>query len=152
MTTSSTDRIHKEITLSAPQSRVWRALSDSAEFGEWFCVRLEGPFILGEKIQGQITVPGYEHMTFRALVERMEPERSLAFRWYPHAFEPEFDYSNEPTTLVEFHIEKAGDGVRLTVTESGFDAIPEEHRGEAFMRNEGGWAGQVENIKKHVDG
>jgi len=152
MTTSSTDRIHKEITLSAPQSRVWRALFDSAEFGEWFCVRLEGPFILGEKIQGRITVPGYEHMTFKARVERMEPEHTFALRWQPQAIDPEVDYSDEPTTLVEFHLEAAADGTRLTVTESGFDALPEAGRAGAFIRNETGWTGQMENIKRHVDG
>ena len=152
MTTSSTDRIHKELTLSAPPSRVWRALSDSAEFGEWFGVRLEGPFRVGETIRGQITHPDCEHLTFRARVERMEPERRFAFRWHPHATDPGFDYSNEPTTLVEFHLEQAGDGTRLTVTESGFDAIPEDRRAEVFMRNEGGWTLQVESIQRHVDG
>ena len=152
MTTSSTDRIRKQVTLSAPLSRVWRALSDSTEFGQWFGVRLEGPFRVGETIQGQVTCEGYEHMTLRAQVERMEPERVFAFRWHPHATDPDFDYSNEPTTLVEFQIEPAGDGTLLTVTESGFDAIPEHRRAEAFMRNEGGWTSQVENVKKHVDG
>ena len=152
MNTSSTDRIHKEITLSAPQSRVWRAISDSAEFGEWFGVRFQGPFRVGETIRGQITVTGYEHLEFVARIERMEPERFLALRWCPFALDPERDYSNEPTTLVEFNLGDAGDGTKLTVTESGFDGIPEEHRADAFMRNEGGWGGQMENIKRHVDG
>ncbi len=152
MTTTSTDRIDKEITLSAPQSRVWRAVTDSAEFGAWFGVRLEGPFRAGEEIQGKITHKGYEHMTFRARVERMEPEHSFALRWQPQAIDPEVDYSDEPTTLVEFHLEQAGDGTRLTVTESGFDALPEAGRAEAFIRNETGWTGQMENIKRHVDG
>ena len=149
---SSTDRIHEEITLRAPRSRVWRALTDSAEFGEWFGVRLEGPFRIGEEIQGKITHPGYEHLTFKASVERMSSEQSFAFRWRPQAIDPEVDYSGEPTTLVEFRLEEAGEGTLLTVSESGFDAIPEEQRGDAFVRNEGGWAGQVENIRRHVGG
>ena len=152
MTESSTDRIHKEITLRAPLSRVWQALTDSVEFGEWFGVRLEGPFRVGEKIQGRITCPGHEHLTFEAWVERMEPERSFAFRWHPQAVNPEVDYSNEPTTLVEFHLKGDSGGTMLTVIESGFDEIPKEHRAEAFRRNEGGWAVQVENIKSHVGG
>ncbi len=152
MTESSTDRIHKEIALRAPLSRVWQALTDSAEFGEWFGVRLEGPFRVGEKIQGRITHPGYEHLTFRAWVERMEPEQSFTFRWQPQAMDPEVDYSNEPTTLVEFHLKGDSNGTLLTVTESGFDAIPKEGRADAFRRNKEGWAGQVENIKRHVDG
>ena len=152
MTTSSTDRIHKEIILSAPQSRVWRAISDSAEFGQWFAVRLEGPFRVGETILGQITHPGCEKMKFLARVEVMEPEHTFTFRSHPHAIDPEFDYSVEPTTRVEFHLEQAGDGTWLTVTESGFDGIPEDLRSDAFMRNEGGWTGQMENIQRHVDG
>jgi len=152
MSKTSTDRIHKQITLSAPLSRVWRALTDCAEFGAWFGVRLEGQFRVGETIRGPITYPGCEHMTLRARVERMEPEQSFAFRWHPQAIDPEVEFSSEPTTLVEFHLEKAGAGTLLTVTESGFDALPEESRADAFMRNEGGWTLQMENIERHVDG
>ena len=152
MIDSNTDRIHKEIALSAPKSRVWRALTDSTEFGQWFGVRLEGPFRIGEEIQGQITHPGYEHLTFKAVVERMDLEQSFAFRWQPHAMDPEVDYSGDPSTLVEFRLEEADEGTLLTVTESGFDALPKEHRADAFVRNEGGWSAQVENIKRYVDG
>lgn len=152
MTQSTTDSIYKEITLRAPLERVWRALTDRTEFGEWFGVLLDGPFRVGEKITGQITHPGCEHMAFEAWVERMDLEQCFAFRWQPHATDPEHDYSNEPSTLVEFRIEEADGGTRLTVTESGFDAIPEEHRGAAFMRNEGGWSEQMKNIASHVGG
>jgi uncharacterized protein YndB with AHSA1/START domain len=152
MTESMTDRIHKEITLRAPRSRVWRALTDSAEFGQWFRVRLEGPFRVGEKIEGQITHPGYEHLTLRAWVERMEPEETFSFRWQPHAMDPEVDYSDGPSTLVEFHLEDSEEGTLLTMTESGFDSLPEEHRADAFARNEGGWTEQMKNIERYVDG
>ena len=151
ITTSSTDRIEKEITLDAPRSRVWRALTDSAEFGTWFGVRLEGPFRVGERIQGAITEPGYRHLTFVAWVEAMEPERHFAFRWQPHAMDPAVDYSGDPTTLVRFDLTDVDGGTHLRVTESGFDGLPAEHRAEAFLRNGGGWTAQMENIKTHVD-
>lgn len=152
MTTSSTDRIHKEISLRAAPSRVWRALTDAAEFGAWFGVALEGPIRLGEEFHGRITHPGYEHLRLRAWVERMEPERLFAFRWCPYALDPEVDYSGEPRTLVEFRLEELDGGTRLTVTESGFDGLPAEHRSECFLRNESGWSGQVHNVRAHVDG
>lgn len=152
MTESNPDSIHKEIMLNAPRTRVWRALTDSTEFGQWFGVRLEGPFRVGEKIQGQITNPGYEHLTLKAVVERMDPEQGFAFRWQPHAVDPDVDYSGDPSTLVEFHLKEAGEGSLLTVTESGFEALPEEQRAKAFVRNEGGWSAQMENIKKFIDG
>lgn len=146
-----TDRIEKTIELKAPLARVWRALTDSAEFGEWFRVKLEGPFVLGEEICGQITYAGYEHLVWRATVVRMDKPTLFAFTWHPYAVDPDVDYAAEPTTLVEFRLAETPGGVRLMVSESGFDRLPAARRDEAFLRNEGGWAIQVENIRAHVE-
>lgn len=146
-----TDRIEKTIDLKASPARVWRALTDSAEFGEWFRVKLEGPFVLGQEIQGRITYAGYEHLVWKATVTRMDEPTLFAFTWHPYAVAPDVDYDAEPTTLVEFRLAPLADGVRLTVSESGFDALPAARRDEAFIRNEGGWTTQVENIRAHVE-
>jgi len=147
---TSTDRIEKTIQLRAPVARVWRALTDAAEFGEWFRVKLDGAFAVGATVRGQITYPGYEHLRMEVLVERMDRERLFAFRWHPAAVDPGVDYSAEPTTLVEFRLEEVAGGTRLTVVESGFDRIPAARRAEAFRMNEGGWAEQLLNIERHV--
>src|SRR5262245_5402079 len=118
------DRIEKRIELAAPVSRVWRALTDYREFGEWFRVKLESPFIVGQVSRGQITYPGFEHVKWQATVQKMEPERLFSFTWHPYAVDPKVDYSQEPPTLVEFRLEKIAGGTLLTVTESGFDKIP----------------------------
>jgi uncharacterized protein YndB with AHSA1/START domain len=145
------DRIEKEIELDAPPSRVWRALTDHREFGEWFRVKLEGPFEPGRESRGHITYPGYEQLVWRAVVQEMQAERLFSFTWHPAAVEPDADYSNEPSTLVEFRLEPtAKGGTLLRVTESGFDRIPEARRAEAFRMNEGGWAIQMQNIREHV--
>lgn len=152
MKQTSTDRIEKQIELRAPRSRVWRALTDAKEFGAWFRVNLEGPFVVGKRVKGAITYPGYEHVTMDVIVERMDAERLFSFRWHPHAVDPKFDYSSEPTTLVEFRLEDSVDGTKLTVIESGFDRIPPGRRDEAFRMNARGWEGQVENLRRHVAG
>ena len=144
------DRIEKRIELAAPVSRVWRALTDYREFGEWFRVKLEGPFIVGQVSRGQITYPGFEHVKWQATVQKMEPERLFSFTWHPYAVDPKVDYAQEPPTLVEFRLEKTPGGTLLTVTESGFDKIPKHRRAEAFRMNEGGWAAQLQNIERHV--
>jgi uncharacterized protein YndB with AHSA1/START domain len=136
--------------LKASPGRVWRALTDYREFGAWFGVKMEGPFSPGQTCRGQITSPGYEHLKWEGVVEKMEPERLFSFRWHPYAVDPKVDYSQEPTTLVEFTLEKAGAGTLLQVVESGFDRIPEGRRPEAFRMNDGGWAAQMQNIDKHV--
>jgi len=144
------DRIEKRIELKAPVSRVWRALTDYREFGEWFRVKLNGPFVPGQVSRGQITYPGYEHLQWEAVVQRMEPERLFSFTWHHYAVDSKADYSKETPTLVEFKLEKTASGTLLVLTESGFDKIPAGRRLEAFRMNDGGWTEQMKNIEKHV--
>jgi uncharacterized protein YndB with AHSA1/START domain len=144
------DRIEKRIELKAPISRVWRALTDYREFGEWFRVKLDGPFVPGEISRGHITYPGYEHLKWEAVVQSMEPERFFSFTWHPYAIDPNADYSKEESTLVEFRLEKTTSGTLLLVTESGFEKIPSDRRFEAFRMNDGGWAQQMKNIEAYV--
>ena len=145
-----TDRIEKTIELKAPISRVWRALTDHREFGTWFRAELDGPFVPGKVALGRITYPGYEHLRFEAVVQKMEPERYFSLTWHPYAVDPNADYSKESPTLVEFTLEKTANGTLLRVVESGFDKLPAKRRDEAFRMNEGGWAAQMENIAQYV--
>lgn len=147
-------RIEKRMELKAPVSRVWRALTDYREFGEWFRVKLEGPFVQGQVSRGHMTYPGYEHVKWEAVVQKMEHERLFSFTWpHPKSFDkadyPQ-DYSGEPTTLVEFRLEKTASGTLLVLTESGFDKLPDDRRLEAFRRNDGGWDQQMKNIESYV--
>jgi len=144
------NKIEKRIELKAPVSRVWRSLTDYREFGDWFRVKLERPFVAGQESRGNITYPGYEHVVWTAVVQKMEPERLFSFTWHPYAVDPNVNYSKETPTLVEFRLEKAGSGTLLVLTESGFDNIPVERRSEAFRRNDGGWTEQMKNIEAHV--
>src|SRR5260221_7721188 len=147
---TTTDRIEKKILLRAPRSRVWRALTRAEEFGAWFGVKLDNAFAPGAVVRGEITSPGYEHLTMELTVERMDPEQLFSCRWHPYAIDPKVDYSGEPTTLVEFRLEEVPDGTVLTVVESGFDQVPAARRAEAFRMNDQGWAAQMTNIERHV--
>ena len=144
------NKIEKRVELKAPISRVWRALTDFREFGEWFRVNLEGPFLPGQVARGHIAYPGYEHLIFECTVQQMEPERLFSFTWHPYAIDPNTDYSSEPPTLVEFRLEATATGTLLTVTESGFENIPAHRCLEAFRMNDGGWTEQMKNIERHV--
>jgi uncharacterized protein YndB with AHSA1/START domain len=157
----NTDRIEKKILLRAPRARVWRALSDSAEFGSWFGMKFDGPFAPGASMRGVIvptTVNAevanaqkkYEGMPFEITIEQMEPERLFSFRWHPFAVEQGVDYSVEPTTLIVFTLEEVATGVMLTVTESGFDRIPLARRAKAFTANEQGWGMIVKLIEEYL--
>jgi len=144
------NQIEKRVELQAPVSRVWRALTDYREFGEWFRVSLEGPFVPGQVARGRITHPGYEHVVWQATVKDMQPESLFSFTWHPYGIDPKVDYSKEEPTLVEFRLTPAGQGTLLVITESGFDRIPADRLMEALRMNTTGWEAQTENIARYV--
>lgn len=150
-TTASPDRIEKQVTIQAPRSRVWRALTEVEQFNAWFGVSLTSPFSPGAEVSGVITLRNPERKIEMTIwIERMEPESFFSFRWHPYAIEEGVDFSAEPTTLVAFTLEEVDGGTRLTIVESGFDAIPASRRAKAFSMNDRGWAAQAENIRKFV--
>jgi len=147
----TSDKIEKKIELKAPVTRVWSALTDHKQFGEWFRVNIEEPFVVGQEAQGKILHPGYEHVTWRAIIVAIEPKHLFAFTWHPYGIDKEIDYSKEEPTRVEFRLKESSTGTLLTLTESGFDRIPASRRDEAFRMNDGGWTAQMQNIAKYVD-
>jgi uncharacterized protein YndB with AHSA1/START domain len=146
-----TNQIEKTIELNAPIDRVWRALTNHEEFGEWFRVKMNGPFVPGEEASGQILHPGYEHLTWRATIKQMEKPHLFSFTWNPYGIDPDVDYSKETPTLVEYRLRPIPTGTHLTITESGFDKVPSGRRAEAFRMNDMGWTQQVQNIKAQVE-
>jgi len=157
----SMDRIEKEVVLRAPLARVWQAISNADEFGQWFGVRFDGPFVEGASLTGVITPTTVDDEVARMQephagksdtwqIVAIEPQRRLAFRWHPYGVEAGVDYSQEPTTLVEFTLTETDEGVLLRIVESGFDKIPEERRASAFEANSQGWAKQTELVSKYL--
>ncbi len=171
-TIPSTDRIEKQVTLKAPVARVWRALTDPAEFGQWFGVALRGTFTPGSRItcdwstmikadsmQRSLAKAGYPDATVTipvgeatfCTIEMVEPQTRFSFRWIPFFIDDEADPANEVPTLVEFTLAPAAEGTHLTIVESGFDRVPLRRRERAFRINTGGWSGQSENLRRHVE-
>jgi uncharacterized protein YndB with AHSA1/START domain len=145
------DSIVKKVHLNASVSGVWRALSDHHECGEWFRVRLDGPFRQGSVSTGLMTYPGYEHYPWRAGVEKLEPERLLSFRWHDFEEDSGVDVAQQPATLVSFKLEPSADGTLLTIAESVFEALPDNRRLKVLRDNTEGWNIQAENIAAHVN-
>ena len=143
--------IEKRIETSASPSRVWRALTDHREFGTWFRVAIESPFEVGKEARGRILYPGFEHVIWRVVIREMREPDLFSFTWHPYAVDEKIDYSAETPTLVEFRLQPTQTGTKVTVTESGFENIPARRMPEAFRMNDGGWAEQVKNIKRHVE-
>jgi uncharacterized protein YndB with AHSA1/START domain len=158
----STDRIEKQVLLRAPLDRVWRAVSDAEHFGRWFGVRFDGPFVAGRPVTATITPTTVDDevakrqephagVTSRWQIVAIEPQRRFAYRWHPGATDPTVDYDREPTTLVEFTLSQTPEGVLLTITESGFDALPEARQSPSFEDNTRGWTIQTGLVRKYLE-
>lgn len=157
----NSDRIEKEVLLKAPLERVWRAISDADEFGRWFGVRFDGPFVAGTSVTGVITPTAVDADVAKAQepyrghadawhIVAVEPPRRLAFRWHPYGVEDGADPAGEPTTLVEFTLEETPAGVLLRIVESGFDALPAARRASAYEGNSEGWAMQTRLVGRYL--
>jgi uncharacterized protein YndB with AHSA1/START domain len=148
--TMNGDRIQRSVFLRARRARVWQALSDPTEFGEWFGIEFNGAFKPGARLEGKVTHPGYEHLRAEVRVQRVEPGRIISWQWHPHAIDPNKNYSLEPVTLVVLELVDVAGGTRLIVTETGFDKLPKERREEAYRGNEAGWSQQMDSITRHL--
>lgn len=144
------DTIEKQRIIKAPRSRVWRAISDSKQFGAWFKFHFDAPFVAATLVTGTIQEPGYEGLRASFWIDRVEPEHTFSYRWHPFAIDPAVDYSNEPKTLVTFTLADHPEGTLLTIVESGFDALPADRRGPALHANSGGWAAQIERVATYA--
>ncbi len=158
----SANQIEKRVVLHVPLHRVWRAISDAEEFGRWFGVRFDGPFVEGASVTAAIAPTTVDDEVAKRQepcagvkstwqIVAIEPQRRFAYRWHPFAVDPDVDYDREPTTLVEFTLSETPDGVLLTITESGFEAIPEVRRCASFEANAEGWAIQTDLVRRYLE-
>lgn len=146
------DSIEKVIDLKAPVSRVWRAITDYREFGAWFQVDLDNPFVVGEVTRGAITYPGSEGVKWESTTEAIEPESLFSFSWCPYSDEDKVDNSTEAKMLVEFRLEPIPAGTRLFITESGFSKLSDEAMATSMLsRNTEGWDIQAGHITAYVE-
>ena len=144
-----TDTITKTTLINAPIENVWRAISDHREFGAWFKVDIDGPFVAGEKSTGKMTYPGFEGFPWLAWVTAVEEPNHLAFDWVPGEEVPD-DPDNAARTSVEFRLAPEGRGTRVTITESGFERLPAEKRESVLRGNTEGWSIQAENLREYA--
>lgn len=142
------DSIRKRTVLRAPLERVWSAITDSAQFGRWFGSEFDGPFVAGQSV-GARMVPTeadpegaeqqqqqYAGQEWTAHVVTIDPMRTFAFRWNA-------DDQSEVLTTVTFELEAVDEGTALTITETGFDAVPAERRARIIESNTQGWDAQA---------
>jgi uncharacterized protein YndB with AHSA1/START domain len=142
-------QIERETVISAPVERVWAVLTEGEHVGRWFS---DAGADIDLRPGGAIVFRWAEHGTGRAQVVDVEPPRRFSYRWAPMREH----WGEEPTdansTLVEFTLATEGDGTRLKVVESGFEALEgtDEQRRASHEQNTEGWEVQLGNVRDYA--
>ena len=137
------DRIERTVDLAQPPDKVWAALTTAEGLASWF----------GQQATIDLRPGGAASMTWDSghtagmRVERVEEPTVFGFTWHIYGL-PDDDPRR---TYVEFTLEPAGSGTRLTVVESGFSQLPEGAYREAFDGNTRGWASELGDLVAYLD-
>ena len=137
------DRIERTVEIAHPPATVWAALTTAEGLSAWF----------GQKATIDLHPGGSAGMTWDnghtvgMRVERVEEPTVFGFTWQIFGL-PEDDPRR---TYVEFTLEPAGAGTRLTVVESGFAQLPEDAYRAAYNGNTQGWASELGELVGYLD-
>ncbi len=144
-------RIDRTIDVNAPPDRVWRALTNAAELSAWFQVKIEGDIVPDTDVWMTSVHPEHAGQRFRVRFTEMTAPHRFVWEWHPGAVDPSVEYSREPRTTVTFTLEPSGRGTRLSVSETGFDAISLARRAKVYKDNSQGWPEVLVWLQKHVE-
>ena len=139
------DSIQREISIRATKQRVYEHIADAKKVVLWFPEAVEGDYAKG----GQPVLSFGEYGKSRIYIVDAKPYDYFAYRWVPGSSHLTTDVLKEKTTLVEFRIRETGSGdCVVTMTESGFSALPKEVVEESFKQNTEGWDLMLGRLEK----
>jgi uncharacterized protein YndB with AHSA1/START domain len=137
------DRIERTVEIAHPPARVWAALTTTEGLGTWF--GNSATIDLRPGGAAQLAWTSGDKVSLR--IERVEEPTVFGFTWAINGL-PDDDPRR---TYVEFTLTPDGRGTRLTVVESGFAQLPEEHYRQAFEGNTEGWASELGELVQYLD-
>jgi uncharacterized protein YndB with AHSA1/START domain len=142
-------QIERETLISAPVERVWALLTEAEHVGRWFS---DAGAEVDLRPGGEIVLRWAEYGTGRARIVDVEPPRRFSYRWASIREHWGEEPDDRNSTLVEFTLVPEGDGTRLRVVESGFEALEGTHeqRRRSFEDNTEGWETQLENVREYA--
>jgi uncharacterized protein YndB with AHSA1/START domain len=151
MTVAEQSRVDRTIEIKASPDRVWRALTSAAELSAWFQVKIEGDITPDTEVWMTSVHPGHAGQRFRVRFTEMIAPHRFVWEWHPGEVDPNLDYSREPRTTVTFTLEPSEHGTRLSVAETGFDAISLTRRAKVYQDNSQGWTEVLGWLQTYVE-
>jgi uncharacterized protein YndB with AHSA1/START domain len=142
----ATQTVEREIVVAAPVERVWAVLTEPQHIGQWFGSRAE----LEPRVGGDGLLEFEGHGAYKISVVRFDPTSHFSYRW---ANKIGAEAVPGLSTLVEFTLEPAGDGTKLRVVESDFDALPltDAEREQEITEHIKGWREELDEMRVYAE-
>ena len=137
------DRIERTVDIAQPPATVWSALTTAEGLSSWF----------GQEASIDLRPGGSARMTWDSghtaemRVERVEEPAVFGYTWHIFGLPDE----DPRRTYVEFTLEPAGAGTRLTVVETGFAQLGEDAHRTAYDGNAQGWGSELGELVGYLD-
>ena len=147
---TETNRIERHVVITAPLERVWELITSAEHVGRWFG---DAGAEIDLRPGGALSLSWRDHGTFYGRVEAVEPPHRFAYRWLS-AIESRAEPTAGNSTLTEFTLAAEGDGTRVAVVESGFDALDMEaaERTAALASHTRGWPAELADLVTYATG
>jgi uncharacterized protein YndB with AHSA1/START domain len=139
--------VERSIWIDAPRERAWSADTEPEQLDRWYanCCNWDIPALqVGTRIRFYDTSGENDEQI--ATIDVVDPPREFTMRWLPDQTYPGM------TLITSFLLEVEGNGTRVTIRESGYEALPPDERQEWLDATGSGYTMSMENLKAHVEG
>lgn len=132
--------VERSIWIDAPRERVWQAVTNPEQLAQWFLPPMPGAQMKRDD-SGEISVLMGPMAVAVALFETLDQPRKVISRSLP-----------ERQLATTYLLEEENGGTRVTVTMSGFEALPEDTRRDRLAPSGAAWEKALANLKAYIDG
>jgi uncharacterized protein YndB with AHSA1/START domain len=133
--------VERSIWINAARERVWRAVTESEQIRQWW-----GDYWEITALEVGATVKfGDPDDLMLATVAVMDRPREFAIQWPP---QPQY---HSIAMLTTYRLEEENGGTRVTVTETGFEALPDDIRQKRYDSTAKGYETVLGDLKAHVE-
>ena len=141
--------VERTIWINAPREKAWQAVTRAEHLDLWYatCCRWEIPALqVGTMVKFFHKDSNSDTDILQATIEVINPLRQFTLRWQPDKTYPAM------TLVTTFMLEEENGGTRVTIIESGYEALPDDLRQQWLDQTGVGYAGSMENLQAYLEG
>ncbi len=135
--------VERSVWIAAPRERVWKAITTTDQIRQWWG---HDYWEINPLEIGGIIKFGDSNDPMIATIDVLDPPRQFTIRWPPQ------EQYHSIIIYTTYLLVEENNGTRLTVSETGFEALPDDIRQQRFDQTAKGYATVLADLKAYVEG